>query len=183
MSALSTLLAPTGGFDGRRVGTTSPSGSEQVNLFFRVDPSTAELYRALDEWAISFVAESSEKYLKKAMTREEVQRIYTPVLAESEEYGPRIRSKMWLSGSRTTKLRSAEKTLLDEWPEDWKPFEFRANQELQGFWFHSGKWGYGLQLRSPSSVRPAAGVLSQSAPSATTRAHLGKRHGATSGQR
>ena len=118
-------------------------------------------FRQLDEWAIQYLSEHSERILKKQLSPEQVAAGYTTSLKQKPGYNPLLRAKIDNSGRRavcfwtpTGEQRQA--------PSDWKATLFRVNIHVSHLWIMGAS--YGLVINITDMEVAKEGVEPDAAP-------------------
>ena len=128
--------------------------SDKVSLALVTNDFTLEIGEALDKWAVSQATINSIQLFGRTLSPTDVVRAYKPIISRSGDFKPLIKSKIWLDGSQQIRVWDESGTRRTV-PQNFRDFEARASQVLNGFWFHSGKFGLTLET-SDMQVRGCA---------------------------
>ena len=97
-------------------------------------------FQELDEWAIQYLSEHSERILKKPLTKDQVAAGYTSSLKQKQGYNPLVRTKIDISGRRSICYWTIENEAREA-PADWKSTLFRVNIHISSLWIMGSSYG------------------------------------------
>ena len=106
----------------------------RVNAVFRPCESVAAELARVDEWLLQLAVAQSSSWFGRAKTLEQLRENYTPILKETEKYGPQFRAKMNLAPPSQTKVWDVDKAPRAA-PEAWKGATVRPRLQLRGLYF------------------------------------------------
>ena len=133
------------------------------NLDFDLDDEVVlARLREIDDWALEYITQHSERLLKKQLSRTEVENGYTPLV---RTYGSSssCKSKINLRGSPSATFWNERGEQILEPPAEgtWQDFAYTAYVSLPQLWIMQGTFGLllettALMLSPPAATNPFA---------------------------
>jgi hypothetical protein len=75
------------------------ASAPRQNLQIRVSGEAAEYFRGLDDWAVDYISEHSERLVKEQLTVQQVRDAYHPTIRQTPGYEPLLRAKINMPNS------------------------------------------------------------------------------------
>jgi len=114
---------------------TSSGEAPRQNLEFRCDDVMFKYFSGIDTWAIDYIANNSERLLKKSLTPEQVKERYHPLVRQKGGYDPLLKCKICMPGLSPTPCRvwdtDAKPTAL---PTNWRTAQLRPRIHISHMW-------------------------------------------------
>ena len=127
------------------------------NLDFDLDEPTHEKLKEIDQWAISYITEHSERLLKKKLSHSEVENAYTPLV---RTYGScsSVKTKINIRGPRAATYWDCHGGQIHEPPEEgtWQQFSYCVAVAIPQLWIMQGSFGLLLETTALALCAPAA---------------------------
>ena len=132
------------------------------SLDFDLDNASETLarLREIDDWALNYITEHSERLLKKQLSRTEVENNYNPLV---KIYGSShsCKTKINIRGSRSATFWNEKGEQILDPPADgtWQDFAYQAHVSIPQLWIMAGSFGLllettALMLSAPSAINP-----------------------------
>lgn len=114
--------------------------SQRLNLVLETTPSVLEAFQTLDEWLIKYIAEHSERLLKKRLSVEQVRGNYTSCLKTSEKYPATLKTKIDL-GSGKHSVACWSRDARRDPPEYWGEYKVSPRLHITHLWIMGNSFG------------------------------------------
>ena len=131
------------------------SDAQRLNLFIEAPRPVLEMFAALDEWLIGYLAEHSSRLFKKPLTTDEIRAKYQSCVRHSDKgYMPAIKTKVDLSDG---------KHALHCWdgngseavrPESWRNCYINPRLHVTHLWFMGSNFGPAVRLTDAQVLPP-----------------------------
>ena len=116
--------------------------SQRLNLVLETTPSVLEAFQNFDEWLIKYIAEHSERLLKKRLSVEQVKSNYSSCIKTSEEkYPATLKTKIDLGGKHPVCCWSREANARREPPEYWRQYKVSPRLHITHLWIMGATFG------------------------------------------
>ena len=118
--------------------------TERKTVDFRLTGASLAYFHALDEWAVNYVAEHSERLFQKKYTLAQVRDNYKPCVRQQGSYPASLRCKVNVAGSgavRCWDVLSQRMPLMDEW----RNYELVPRVHVSHMWQMGGR-DFGLVI-------------------------------------
>ena len=121
------ILFPPGNFE------RDPSATRQ-NITTRVSPSVATFFEDLDNWAIPYITEHSERLLGKQMTEDEVRFAYVSCVKRPEDKDPMLKLKINMANAKFPCKCWTQQGEEAPFITDWVGITVKARIHCSHFW-------------------------------------------------
>ena len=132
------------------------SDSTHKNLLITMSDAIHKEFARLDACLIIYIAEHSERILKKRQSIEQVRANYVSCIRTSKDYPPTIKTKVELGGGQYGVVCWDSDGERVDLPESWRDFEIKPNIVVSNLWMFGGKFGPVLRL-TDALLRPNEG--------------------------
>jgi hypothetical protein len=119
--------------------------TQRKSLELRLPPQWTEYFQKFDAWAVTYLAEHSERLFKKVLTAEQVKEMYKPCVSQRGSYPATLRTKATLGGSAAVRCWDALDQRMPV-PEDWRNFELLPRVHISHLWQMSRECGFVLNV-------------------------------------
>ncbi len=118
---------------------------QRLNLVLETTPQMLEEFQKFDDWLIKYIAEHSERLLKKRLSVEQVRGNYTSCVKTSDKYPATIKTKIDLgTGKHAVYCWSRDSdgcAKPSESPEYWREFRARPRLHITHLWVMGSSFG------------------------------------------
>lgn len=143
--------------------TSTPFGASAFNdeaatrktLDFRLTEQQDESFKQFDKWAVSYLAEHSERLFKKKQTEAQIQEHYRSPLTRKEGFAPLLRCKINTVGKSAARCWDEEANKV-KLPEDLRQFELVPQLHLSHLWIMGRDFGWVLNVTDLMVLNGAA---------------------------
>ena len=123
----------------------------KLNLQLSIeDEATLRELKSFDEWVVEHVAQNSERLLRKSMTKEQVQSVYTSNLKSKDGFAPLLKTQLHLAGRNAVCYWGDYNSTIDPppppGPDAWKGTHIEARICFTHLWFMAGQFGVVARL-------------------------------------
>ena len=101
--------------------------------------SAEPFFQNLDNWAIAYISEHSERLFRKKLSAEQITERYHPCVRTSEKHPSLLRTKINLGGNNFCLFWNSKEELVEA-PESWK-IEFRPRVDISHLWVMGSSCG------------------------------------------
>ena len=118
--------------------------SQRLNLVLETTPPMLEELQKFDEWLVNYIAEHSERLLKKRLSVEQVRSNYSSCIKTSKKYPATLKTKIDLgSGKHAIACWSREAKDVErrEPPEHWRQYKVRPRFHITHLWVMGNSFG------------------------------------------
>lgn len=120
--------------------------SQRLNLILETTPQVLESFQKLDEWLIGYIAEHSERILKRKLSVEQVRANYaSPIKLSEKGYPATLKTKMDLAPGKHAiacwSCESHERGKSREPPELWREYKVRPCLHVTHLWLMGQSMG------------------------------------------
>ncbi len=119
--------------------------SLRLNLVLETTPQMVEEFQKFDNWLINYIAEHSERLLKKRLTVEQVRSNYSSCIKASDKYPATLKTKIDLGvGKNVTycwSRESHERAKPREPPEHWRQYKVSPRLHITHLWIMGATFG------------------------------------------
>ena len=112
----------------------------RMTLEFRCDEETEEFFTNLDEWAIQYISENSERLLRKNLSPEAVAERYHKTLKRHDKYPPLLKTKINLNSQRDCNFWDEKGQKLPE--PDWRFSAIKPKIVISGLYIMGSDIGW-----------------------------------------
>ena len=122
----------------------------RLNLQLSIDdPAMQQELKKFDEWIIEYIAEHSERLLKRQMTKDKVRAGFTSSIKEKEGYSPLLKTKLDLDGRNA--VCCWDKNGAIDIPKDWRGY-IEARLCFSHLWLMGAQFGVVVRLTDAKFV-------------------------------
>jgi len=141
--------------------------SARKNLELRCTPELEEFFGGLDAWAVAYIAQHSNRLLKKQLSVETIRENYKPTLNKKADYPALLRTKINASGPKALRFWDEQGKATEE-PQDWRSVECTVQLHVKNLWIMGNSFGFtiecsDLQVHEPTHACPF-GALAAACP-------------------
>lgn len=143
----------TGSSAERRLGAAE--APTRLSLDFSLPPELVAKLEAIDEWTVAYLAQHSERLLKRRLTPEQVRLAYKPLVKPPRDpaYPPTVRVKFSPAGRNALRCWSAQGARVEP-PADWRGVPCVCRVCLAHVWFMGPTFGWVLNMTDARVSEP-----------------------------
>ncbi len=125
--------------------------SGRLNLVLETTPSVLKEFQQFDEWLIKYIAEHSERLLKKRLSVEQVRGNYSSCLKTSEKYPATLKTKIDLGNNSKHIVccwsrESHTRGKMRQPPEYWREYKVSPRLHITHLWMMGATFGPVIRL-------------------------------------
>jgi len=124
--------------------TISGDSAGRLSLCVSGVPELLCQARIIDEWAMAYATEHSERLFGKNLSHDQVKDRYNGILKETEKHQPFVKIKLGTE-KNAPNFWDTDKSKREP-PEDFAKCQMTCNVRLLSFWFTQTSWGLTAQL-------------------------------------
>ena len=128
------------------------------NLEVRCTPELESFFSALDEWAVTYISQNSNRLLKKQLSEQTIRENYRSPLSKKADYPALLRTKVNTLGPKAVRFWDAQGRSTEQ-PEDWRAVECTVMLHIRSLWIMGSSFGWtiecsDLQVHAPVYACP-----------------------------
>ena len=104
-----------------------------------------EYFTQLNKWTLNYVANHSERLLKRKASTEQIQDMYKSPLNVKQGYAALLKAKVNTTGNNAIRFWDADGELTDE-PTDWKTTKIIPQLCIRNMWLMGGNFGWVIEV-------------------------------------
>ena len=119
--------------------------AQRKNFDIRCSPEMEEYFTQLNKWTLNYVANHSERLLKRKASTEQIQDMYKSPLNVKQGYAALLKAKVNTTGNNAIRFWDADGELTDE-PTDWKTTKIIPQLRIRQLWLMGGNFGWVIEI-------------------------------------
>ena len=117
---------------------------ERKNLEVRCTPELESFFSGLDEWAITYVSQNSNRLLKKQLGEQTIRENYKSPMNKKADYPALLRTKVNTLGPKAVRFWDAHGRSTEQ-PEDWRAVECSLMLHIRSLWIMGSTFGWTIE--------------------------------------